>query len=44
MSQLWAAYWSARATYGSRTLEFTRAEFAAWLEGCKAGEFDDLGV
>ncbi|MEU1963047.1 DUF397 domain-containing protein [Nocardia sp. NPDC019304] len=26
------------------TLEFTRAEFAAWLEGCKAGEFDDLAV
>ncbi|WP_084496789.1 DUF397 domain-containing protein [Nocardia amamiensis] len=26
------------------TLEFTRAEFSAWLEGCKAGEFDDLAV
>lgn len=21
---------------------FTRAEMAAWIEGCKAGEFDDL--
>ncbi|MRH86193.1 DUF397 domain-containing protein [Nocardia sp. SYP-A9097] len=24
------------------TLAFTRAEFRAWLLGCKAGEFDDL--
>lgn len=24
------------------TLEFTRAEFRAWILGCKAGEFDDL--
>jgi hypothetical protein len=24
------------------TLVFTREEFAAWLNGCKAGEFDDL--
>lgn len=24
------------------TLEFTHAEFRAWLLGCKAGEFDDL--
>lgn len=24
-------------------IAFTRAEFSAWLEGCKAGEFDDLG-
>jgi hypothetical protein len=24
------------------TLTFTRAELAAWIEGCKAGEFDDL--
>jgi hypothetical protein len=23
-------------------LEFTRAEMAAWIAGCKAGEFDDL--
>lgn len=23
-------------------LSFTRAEIAAWVEGCKAGEFDDL--
>jgi hypothetical protein len=22
---------------------FTRAEIAAWINGCKAGEFDDLG-
>ncbi|WP_019806563.1 DUF397 domain-containing protein [Saccharomonospora halophila] len=22
---------------------FTRAEMAAWIEGCRAGEFDDLG-
>jgi Domain of unknown function (DUF397) len=21
---------------------FTRAEFAAWVKGCKAGEFDNL--
>lgn len=21
---------------------FTRAEMAAWIKGCKAGEFDDL--
>lgn len=26
------------------TIEFTRAEFSAWLQGCKAGEFDDLAV
>lgn len=24
------------------TLEFTRSELAAWVSGCKAGEFDDL--
>jgi Domain of unknown function (DUF397) len=24
------------------TLTFTRAEMAAWVAGCKAGEFDDL--
>lgn len=24
------------------TLYFTRAEMAAWIAGCKAGEFDDL--
>jgi hypothetical protein len=24
------------------TLVFTRAELAAWIKGCKAGEFDDL--
>ncbi len=24
------------------TLVFTRAEMAAWIDGCKAGEFDDL--
>lgn len=24
------------------TLAFTRAELTAWLQGCKAGEFDDL--
>lgn len=24
------------------TLTFTRAEMAAWIHGCKAGEFDDL--
>ncbi len=24
------------------TLHFTRAEMAAWVAGCKAGEFDDL--
>lgn len=23
-------------------LTFTRSELAAWLAGCKAGEFDDL--
>jgi hypothetical protein len=23
-------------------LHFTPAEFAAWIRGCKAGEFDDL--
>jgi hypothetical protein len=23
-------------------LHFTRAEMAAWIAGCKAGEFDDL--
>jgi len=26
------------------TVEFTSAEFGAWLQGCKAGEFDDLGI
>jgi len=25
-----------------RTVAFTRAEMAAWVQGCKAGEFDDL--
>lgn len=25
------------------TLFFTRPQLAAWIEGCKAGEFDDLG-
>jgi hypothetical protein len=24
------------------TLTFTRAEMAAWVQGCRAGEFDDL--
>jgi hypothetical protein len=24
------------------TLYFTRAEIAAWIAGCKAGDFDDL--
>lgn len=24
------------------TLTFTRPELAAWIAGCKAGEFDDL--
>jgi len=24
------------------TVLFTRAEMAAWVAGCKAGEFDDL--
>ncbi|GAB2724506.1 DUF397 domain-containing protein [Nocardia thraciensis] len=24
------------------TLDFTRAEMAAWIKGVKAGEFDDL--
>ncbi|RDI49312.1 DUF397 domain-containing protein [Nocardia mexicana] len=24
------------------TLVFTRAELAAWIQGCRAGEFDDL--
>ncbi|MCP9622530.1 DUF397 domain-containing protein [Nocardia otitidiscaviarum] len=24
------------------TIAFDKAEFAAWLRGCKAGEFDDL--
>ncbi|WP_024799426.1 DUF397 domain-containing protein [Nocardia sp. BMG51109] len=24
------------------TLVFTRAEWAAWIRGCRAGEFDDL--
>ena len=24
------------------TIEFTRAEMAAWIEGCKAGEFEDI--
>jgi hypothetical protein len=23
-------------------MPFTRAEIAAWIKGCKAGEFDDL--
>jgi hypothetical protein len=27
---------------GAGTLSFTRAEIAAWIAGCKAGEFDDL--
>jgi hypothetical protein len=27
---------------GAGALLFTRAEMAAWIEGCKAGEFDDL--
>ncbi|MGH3437793.1 MAG: DUF397 domain-containing protein [Sciscionella sp.] len=26
------------------TVFFTRAEMDAWIEGVKAGEFDDLGV
>jgi hypothetical protein len=25
-------------------VSFTRAEIAAWIKGCKAGEFDDLGA
>ena len=24
------------------TVAFTRAELAAWISGCKAGEFDDI--
>jgi hypothetical protein len=24
------------------TVSFTRAELHAWIQGCKAGEFDDL--
>jgi hypothetical protein len=24
------------------TIFFTRAEMAAWVQGCRAGEFDDL--
>lgn len=24
------------------TVAFTRSEIAAWVSGCKAGEFDDL--
>lgn len=24
------------------TIAFTRSEVAAWIAGCKAGEFDDL--
>ena len=24
------------------TVAFTRSELAAWIAGCKAGEFDDL--
>ena len=24
------------------TIAFTRSELAAWINGCKAGEFDDL--
>ena len=27
---------------GEGTVAFTRAELAAWIDGCKAGEFDDL--
>lgn len=27
----------------SPVLTFTRAEVAAWLEGARSGEFDDLG-
>jgi Domain of unknown function (DUF397) len=23
---------------------FTQAEMAAWIQGCKAGEFDDIGL
>ena len=26
----------------SGTVAFTRSELAAWIAGCKAGEFDDL--
>lgn len=26
------------------TVVFTQAEMAAWILGCKAGEFDDIGV
>lgn len=26
------------------TIYFTRAELAAWIAGCKAGEFDDLAA
>ncbi|MGH9209737.1 MAG: DUF397 domain-containing protein [Acidimicrobiales bacterium] len=25
------------------TVVFTQAEMAAWIKGCKAGEFDDIG-
>ncbi|MGH3493532.1 MAG: DUF397 domain-containing protein [Sciscionella sp.] len=27
---------------GAGTVYFTRAEVAAWINGCQAGEFDDL--
>jgi hypothetical protein len=27
---------------GDGVVSFTRAEIAAWVRGCKAGEFDDL--
>ena len=26
------------------TVHFTRAEMAAWIAGCRAGEFDDLAT
>lgn len=26
----------------SGTIAFSRAELAAWIDGCRAGEFDDL--
>jgi hypothetical protein len=26
------------------TVHFTRAEVAAWIAGCRAGEFDDLAT
>lgn len=31
------------ATTGGGHVFFTRAEMDAWIEGCRAGEFDDLG-